>query len=207
MSSPLRPEKENRMTKGTITRRDLLWKGAAGTAIGAAALAFPTIAYAGASASSPPSAEVAKIYRLQARFHRAKSHQNIDLMMSCWAKDATFNTGGTILHGAAEIRSFFLGSGSWLHLRMSFVPSFKDVIDVDCDSAFLYFECHDVALTDESPTIPAGTLVTHLFNAGALRRNGGGNWVFQDMTGGPAPLSVDTIYFPEPRGEASRSGR
>jgi hypothetical protein len=195
------------MTTGMITRRDLLCKGAAGTAIGAAALAFPGLAYAGVSESNPPSVDVAKIYRLQARFHRAKSHQDIDLMMSCWAKHATFTTGGTVLRGADEIRSFFLASGSWLHLRMSFVPSFKDVIDVDCDSGFLYFECHDVALTDESPTILAGTVVTHLFNAGTIRRNAGSNWVFQDMTGGPAPLSVDTIYFPEPRGAAPSPGR
>ena len=63
------------------------------------------------------------------------------------------------------------------------------------DKAFLYFECHDVALTDESPTAPAGSIVTHLFNAGALRRVER-RWLFQRMVFGEAPLSVDTIYAP-----------
>ncbi len=186
-----------KMTPGTMTRRAFVSKGAAGTAIGTAAFAFPGLTRAGASGSNRESVQVAEIYQLQAGFHRAKSHQDIDLMMSLWADDATFNNAGTLLTGAAEIRAFFLSSGSWLHPRMSFVPSYKDVIDVDGNTAFLYFECHDVALTDESPTKPAGSLVTHLFFAGTVRQVRG-DWVFQKITGGPIPLSVDTVFFPEP---------
>ncbi len=115
-------------------------------------------------------------------------------MMSLWTGDATATFGALSLAGPDAIRAFFLGSGSWTHKRISLVPSFKDVIDIHGDTAFLYFECHDVALTDESATAPAGSVVTHLFNAGTLRRHAG-NWLYQDMVFGSAsPLSVDTIY-------------
>jgi len=72
----------------------------------------------------------------------------------------------------------------------------KGQINVQGNTAFLYFECHDVALSDESATAPAGSIVTHLFNAGTVR-NVGGNWLYWKMVFGFAsPLSVDTIYYP-----------
>jgi len=160
--------------------------------MGAAALAVPGLAHAG----NPTSEQTGEIYQLQAAFHRAKSHQDIDLMVSVWARDCTFEVGGTTFTGRDAVRTFFLGSGSGLHQRMSFVPSFKDQIEVAGETAFLYFECHDVALTDESATAPAGTIVTHLFNAGTIR-NVKGKWLFWHMHfGSAAPLSVDHIYYP-----------
>ncbi len=181
------------MTNTEMTRGQLIRKGAAGTALlGVGALALPNLA----SAAGPESVQVAEIYQLQAAFHRAKCHQDIDLMMSLWASDATATFGAAHYDGADAIRTFFLGSGSWKHQRISLVPSFKDQIDVHGDTAFLYFECHDVALTNESATAPAGTVVTHLFNAGIVR-NVGGSWLYQDMVFGfAAPLSVDHIYYP-----------
>lgn len=181
------------MTTTEITRRDLLRKGAAGAALlGVGALATPGLA----RADGPESVQVAEIYQLQAGFHRAKSHQDIDLMMSLWATDATVTFGALFLSGTDAIRTFFLGSGSWKHQRISLVPSFKDEIDVHGDTAYLYFECHDIALTNESASAPAGTVVTHLFNAGTVRHVGG-NWLYQDMVfGSAAPLSVDHVYYP-----------
>jgi hypothetical protein len=133
------------MTSNEISRRELLRKGLAGTALlGVGALAVPGLA----SAAGPESVQVGEIYQLQAGFHRAKSHQDIDLMMSLWASDATVTLGAALYNGADAIRTFFLGSGSWKHQRISLVPSFKDQIDVHGDTAFLYFECHDVALSD-----------------------------------------------------------
>jgi ketosteroid isomerase-like protein len=175
-----------------MSRSKLLRTGATGAAFGAAALALPALA----RADGPESVQVAEIYQLQAAFHRAKSHQDIDLMMSLWANDGTVTFGSAVFDGIEAIQAFFLSSGSWKHQRASLVPSFKDEIQVRGDTAFLYFECHDVALTDESPTAPAGTLVTHLFNAGSVR-NVGGNWLYWRMIfGSAAPLSVDHIYYP-----------
>jgi hypothetical protein len=107
-------------------------------------------------------------------------------MMSLWARDATFNNLGTVLTGAAEIKAFFQTSGSFLHHRISFVPSFKDQVSVHGNEAFLYFECHDVDLA-------SGALVSNLYLAGTVR-NRNGRWLFQDMTGGLAPISVDQIF-------------
>jgi ketosteroid isomerase-like protein len=184
-----------------MTRRDLLRTGATAAAIGTTAITIPsfaTVAAAeGAHADGHDAGAVGGIYQLQAAFHQAKSHQDIELMVSLWTEDATFRYAGTTYAGRDAVRTFFLGSGSWHHHRVSLVPSFKDQIQVhDDDTAYLYFECHDVALTDESPAVPTGTVVTHLFNAGALRRHDQ-QWLFREMHfGSAAPLSVDTIYFP-----------
>ena len=179
-----------------ITRHAFLRKGAAGAAIGAAALVVPSLANAEESHGSE---QIGEIYQLQAAFHWAKSHalldpSAIDVMVSLWTDDCTLTSGGKTLNGTDAVRTFFLGSGAWAHHRMSLVPSFKDQIDVQGNTAFLYFECHDVALEDESPTVLAGTLVTHLTNYGMIR-NDGGTWRFWQMTfGSAAPISVDTIY-------------
>ena len=110
-------------------------------------------------------------------------------MVSLWAEDCTFTLNVTTFSGKDAVRAFFLASGSWTSHRMSFVPSFKDQIQVSGDTAFLYFECHDVDLA-------SGAVVTHLFNAGTIR-NVGGKWLFWRMHFGSAePLSVDTIYYP-----------
>jgi ketosteroid isomerase-like protein len=111
-----------------ISRRQLLRMGAAGTAVGAAALALPGFA----RADLPESVQVAEIYQLQAAFHRAKTTQDLDLMMSLWAEDGTFSNTmtGTTYVGADQIRGFWQGSGSFTHHRFSLVPSYKTTIEV-----------------------------------------------------------------------------
>jgi ketosteroid isomerase-like protein len=161
-------------------------KSLTGAAIGVVALAFPVVAHA--KVSEDENVQVLEILQLQAAFHKAKSAQDIDLMMTLWAPDATFNNVGTLLSGMDQIRAFFQSSGSFTHHRISFVPSFKDQVRVHGDQASLYFECHDADLV-------SGEFVSHLFLAGAVRKRNR-RWVFQDMTGGLAPLSVDHIYFP-----------
>ena len=88
----------------------------AGTAIGAAALAAPKLALAErlAGGVSGPESQVGRIYQLQAAFHRAKTTQDLDLMMSLWADDATFTnkSTGTTYAGFDQIKSFWQGSGS-----------------------------------------------------------------------------------------------
>jgi ketosteroid isomerase-like protein len=111
-----------------IDRRELLRKGMAGTALGAAALALPGLARADASAGSAESVQVGEIYQLQAAFHRAKTTQDLDLMMSLWAVDAVLVNQGdsnSPYAGTDAIRAFFAGSGSFTHRRLSLVPSFK----------------------------------------------------------------------------------
>src|SRR5215472_15273711 len=72
--------------------------------------------------------QVGEIYQLQAAFHRAKSTQDIDLMMSLWAVDGKLtnqNDPHSPYVGSDELRAFWLSSGSFTHRRFSLVPSFK----------------------------------------------------------------------------------
>jgi ketosteroid isomerase-like protein len=185
------------MTSTELTRRDLLRKGLAISAVGAAALAVPGLARA-----DDESQQIGEIYQLQAAFHRAKTTQDLDLMMSLWADNATFvNTmNGTTYVGATQIRSFWQISGSFTHHRFSLVPSYKTTIQVNGDQAFLYFECHDIGNfatgNFDDPTIK--TIVNDTYLAGTLQHVQG-NWLFSYMTAGPSsPLSYDTYYYPLP---------
>jgi ketosteroid isomerase-like protein len=179
-----------------VTRHELLRTGAAGAALGGAVLAVPALARADVSHGSE---QIGEIYELQAAFHRAKTTQDLDLMMSLWADDATF-TNGTTYVGSDEIRSFWQSSGSFTHHRFSLVPSYKTTIQVQGDQAFLYFECHDIRNfadgTFGDATIK--TIVNDSFLAGTLR-NVAGSWLFWNMTAGSSsPLSYDTYYYPIP---------
>ena len=192
------------MTTAAISRRDLLRKGMAGTAIGAAALAAPKVALAQrlADGVSGPESQVGRIYQLQAAFHRAKTTQDLDLMMSLWAEDATFSnkSTGTTYVGFDQIKAFWQGSGSFTHHRFSLVPSYKTKIEVHGHEAFLYFECHDIGdfATGHFDDLAVKTIINDTFLAGALRRVGH-SWLFSNMTAGPSsPLSFDTYYFPIP---------
>jgi ketosteroid isomerase-like protein len=185
------------MTTAEITRRDLLRKGMAGAALGTAALVAPSLAKADVSHGSE---QIGEIYELQAAFHRAKTTQDLDLMMSLWAPGATFvnRSTGTTYSGSDEIRSFWHGSGSFNNHRFSLVPSYKTQIEVHGDRAYLYFECHDVGnFASGSFGDPAvKTIVNDTFLAGTLR-NVGGRWLFWNMTAGPSsPLSYDHYYYP-----------
>ncbi len=177
----------------TLTRTSFLKKGAVGAAGGALALSLPN--FASGASSRITSAQIGDIYELQAAFHRAKSHQDIDLMVSLWTRDCSFDYLGVSYSGQDAVRTFFLGSGSWKHRRLSLVPSFKDQIQVHGNSAYLYFECHDVALDADDPGGPVGSLVTHLYNAGTITKHAGA-WQFQQMHFGIAGVAIDTLFYP-----------
>lgn len=181
-------------------RRFLRFSGAS---VGAAVLALPALEmlsvkaaeFPGSQVSGPGSAQVGLIYELQAAFHRAKSTQDIDLMMMLWADDGTLSVQGNLnspFTGSDALRAFWLTSGSFTHRRFSLVPSFKTQIHVEGDTAWLYFECHDVGNYDT----PARFIAGDTFLAGSLAKQAD-RWVFKDMTAGPStPLSVDHYYFP-----------
>jgi hypothetical protein len=194
-----------------MKRRDFCTRAAGmGMALGMGGLVGPTMSSADAQVNRPNSADVGDIYRLQADFHRAKTTQDIDLMMSLWAVDGTLNIQGDLNSpyvGADALAAFWLNSGSFTHRRFSLVPSFKTQIDVHGDQAWLYFECHDVGDFDlgtrfiASDTFLAG-VVRKVWAARRGRQDGeergnGGRWVFWNMTAGRAfPLSVDDYFFP-----------
>jgi len=177
----------------TFSRVELLRKGLAGTAAGAAALALPNLA--SAAPGGAESIQVAEIYQLQAAFHRAKTTADLDLMMSLWAAEATLVNQGDASSpyiGTDQLRGFWSRSGSFTHRRFSLVPSFKTQIGVHGNESWLYFECHDIGDYD----LPSRFFAADAFLAGTVR-NVGGNWLFWNMTAGKSsPLSFDHYYFP-----------
>jgi hypothetical protein len=177
------------------SRREALRLGVAGTALGVAGLVIAPAGQASAQVTGPESVQVAEIYELQAAFHRAKTAQDIALMMSLWDPAATLDYRGdphSPYVGFAQLRAFWLQSGSFTHRRFSLVPSFKTAIRVRGDEAWLYFECHDVGDYDQ----PGRYIAHDSFLAGTLRKRAGA-WVFWAMTAGlAAPLSPDHDYFP-----------
>jgi hypothetical protein len=148
-----------------------------------------------AAADGNKQTAIGDIYQLQAAFHRAKTFQDINLMMSLWALDGKLTVQGDANSpyvGTSALRAFWLGSGSFKNHRFSLVPSFKTQIVVRGDEAYLYFECHDVG-NFADPT--NRSIVGDTFLAGTLRSENG-SWVFTDMTAGKAsPLSPDHDYF------------
>ncbi len=87
------------------------------------------------------------IDQIERTWHKAASTHNVDLMMSIWADDATFNLGTETLRGKAQIRNF------WAHKAPPFqpgnhwvsdTPAFKIRTTVSGDKGTLYFECHYV---------------------------------------------------------------
>ena len=76
-----------------MKRRDLCRTMAAAVGVGGVAVAH--LLPARAQVSGPATADVAQIYQLQAAFHRAKTAQDIELMMSLWDPKATLKVQGT----------------------------------------------------------------------------------------------------------------
>ena len=136
-----------------------------------------------------------EIYELQAAFHRAKTTQDLNLMLSLWDVDGTLTNLGdpnSPYIGADRLSFFWSQSGSFTHRRFSLVPSFKTQIRVQGNIAWLYFECHDIGDYD----LATRFIASDTFLAGTVR-NTGGRWVFFDMTAGKSfPLSPDHYYFP-----------
>ena len=177
-----------------VSRRKFLHAGVAGTAIGLAAVLVAPASLVGAQVEGPSSA-VAEIYQLQSAFHRAKSTQDLELMMSLWPEGSRLNSQGDANSpyvGSETLRGFWLNSGSWKSPRLSLVPSFKIQIDVKTDDeAWLYFECHDVTDYNQSTR----SIIADLFLAGTVK-NIEGKWLFWDMTSGSgATLSPDHYYL------------
>jgi len=173
----------------------IAWALLPAVSLAASLIVTGAVTHASAQVPDTQKAAIGEIYQLQAAFHRAKTNQDIDLMMSLWAPDGVLYVRGnpnSPFMGTASLRTFWLHSPSFIQHRLSLVPSFKTRIEVNGAEAYLYFECHDVGNYDQ----PTRSIVGDTFLAGTLRFENG-KWVFASMTSGPSlPLSPDHYYFP-----------
>jgi ketosteroid isomerase-like protein len=108
-------------------------------------------------------ADLWAIDQIEKNFHKATSTQDIDLMMSLWAPNATFTLGaGKTLTGERQIRRFwrleapqFQPENRWL----SDTPAHKIRITVNGERGTLYFECHYIDVkTRKVVAIAAGDM-------------------------------------------------
>jgi hypothetical protein len=99
------------------------------------------------SASSPALQKKADLYaieQIEVTWHKASSTQDVNLMMSLWAPDATFTIGPTILKGRGQIRHFFVHEAAPFQPANHWVsdtPAYKIRTTVNGDKGTLYFEC------------------------------------------------------------------
>ena len=121
-----------------------------------------------ASSTLEANRQIAEIYQLQAAYHAAVSGAGVDSdakmqhlndVLALWADDGVLAVGGTVYSqkgvpgtpscepGALTLCDFYANAAppfvlgrDWLSLS----PSFKTTIDVQGNSADLYFECHFV---------------------------------------------------------------
>jgi hypothetical protein len=92
-------------------------------------------------------ADLLAIDQIEKTWHKASSTQDVDLMMSLWADDATFNIGTETLTGKAQIRNFFATKAGPFQPGNHWVsetPAYKIRATVNGDKGTLYFECHYV---------------------------------------------------------------
>lgn len=95
-------------------------------------------------------ADTYAIDRIEVTWHKAASAKDVNLMMSLWADNATFQTGTQTYTGKAEIRTFFSTKAAPFKPENHWVsdtPAYKVRITVDGNTGTLYFECHYVDAT------------------------------------------------------------
>ena len=100
-----------------------------------------------ADAATQKQAELYAIDQIERTWHRASSTKNVDLMMSLWAPDATFNLGTETLTGQDAIRNFFTTKAAPFQPGNHWVsdtPAYKirTTVNDAGDKGTLYFECH-----------------------------------------------------------------
>jgi uncharacterized protein (TIGR02246 family) len=132
-------------------RRLLIGGGLGALVVSVLALSLAACSGSGGDSASKEDlqrqADLYAIDQIEKTWHRATSKQDVDLMMSLWAPNATFTVGpGETLTGTDEIRRFweeapvFQAESKWL----SETPAYKIRITVNGDKGTLFFECHYV---------------------------------------------------------------
>jgi hypothetical protein len=89
-------------------------------------------------------ADLYAIDQIEKTWHKASSTHDVDLMMTLWAPDATFNNGTETLTGKPEIRAFFTHKAGPFQPQNHWVsetPAYKIRTTVNGDKGTLYFEC------------------------------------------------------------------
>ena len=128
-------------------------------------------------------ADLYQIGQIEKNWHQATSAQDIDLMMSLWADDATFTVdAGRTLTGKAAIREYWLTTKPFQpeNTWVSETPAYKLKATVHGDKGTLYFECHYVD--------PETSMVVAVVGADQQVARINGEWLVTNNVGASPPL-------------------
>jgi ketosteroid isomerase-like protein len=99
-----------------------------------------------------------KIDQIEKTWHKAASKKDVDLMMTLWARKATFTIAGKTYSGKKAIRQVFVKAGPFQSQNHweSDTPAYKIRITVNGDRGTLYFECHYIDVDTQKVAIAVG---------------------------------------------------
>jgi len=127
-----------------------------------------------------------EIEQIEKTFHQAMSLQDIDLMVSLWAPNATLTVGPeATAAGVDEIRQFWLERSVVFAPETTWVvdhPAYKMGVTVNGDLGTVHFECHFVNY--ETGEIEAITSA----DQDVARIDG--RWLITNMVGGSTELTL-----------------
>jgi len=127
---------------------------------------------AGSSRDTQRQADMFSIDQIEKTWHKAASTHDVDLMMTLWASDATFNIGTETLTGMAQIRNFFATKAAPFQPGNDWVsdtPAYKIRTTVNGDRGTLYFECDYIDIATKQ--------VVSVVAADQQVRKIGGHWL------------------------------
>jgi uncharacterized protein (TIGR02246 family) len=148
-----------------------------------AACASGNQASTGAQAELQREADLYAIDQIEVTWHKAASTQDLDLMMSLWAEDATFTIGGQTYTGKDQIRTFFRTKAAPFKPENHWVsdtPAYRIQTTVEGNKGTLYFECDYINATTKTVVNVVGA------NQEVARING--KWVITSSIGASPQL-------------------
>jgi ketosteroid isomerase-like protein len=97
-------------------------------------------------ASLQKQADMYQIDQIEVTWHKAASMKDLDLMMSIWADNATFQISTHTYSGKDQIRAFWAQAAPFQpkNVWVDETPAYKARITVSGNTGTLYFECHFV---------------------------------------------------------------
>ena len=162
----------------------ILATAAGGIAVAACGSDPPQTTVASAQlASLQKQADMYQIDQIEVTWHKAASIKDLDLMMTLWADNATFQIGTQTASGKDQIRAMWAQSRPFQPQNdwVDETPAYKAVITVSGNTGTLYFECHFV----DVPTRKlVGVVATQLEVARI-----GGRWLITSSLGSTPVLS------------------
>jgi ketosteroid isomerase-like protein len=140
----------------------------------------------GSSGEARRAQDMWQIDQIEKNFHEATTRQDIDMMLSLFAPNATMTVGpGQTATGHDEIRAFWLENSAAFDPQNHWIsdhPAYKLEITVNGDQGTLHFECHYINI--ETGEVVSTT--TADFDVARID----GTWLITNMVGGTTVLEV-----------------